>query len=199
MLSTAAQFVTEIYGDQICVAGRWFHAERVFGRPARDFAVGQPVPELAPAPGKAPVSSRPLSTADEFVGCSLYRGCSSNEMCDKKLAAFAQTMIEAGGWGSFPLITGYVETIDSAHVEQYEGLVREGREHVWLTEYGWSRAVTRVDIGMRYVHVDNGHHRIAAAAIASVHVGQILVPVADLYREEADSWAMTSRPRPRAF
>lgn len=134
--------VVEIYGDQINVGGRWFHAERVFGRAAHEFAVGQALPELsAPAPDRRHASL--MSTPDELVGCRLYRGCSSNEMTQMKVDAFAQIMREVGGWGRFPMITGYVETLQASDVEHYASLAAEGREYIWLTELGWSRPCPR--------------------------------------------------------
>ena len=166
--------VEDIYGHQVKVNGRWFHAELIFGRPASEYSSG-----LKP---------------DEFVSCALYRGCSSNEMTDAKTAEFAQVMVNAGGWGQFPMIAGYVEVLHANDVEQCETLVAEGREHVWLLELGWSRLVSSADIGARYVHIDNGHHRMAAAAFASDRVGPILVPVADLRLEESSARFVAIRP-----
>lgn len=49
-------------------------------------------------------------------------------------------------------------------------------------------------IGARYVHIDNGHHRMAAAAIASTQVGPILASVADRKREEEIPQFMSMQP-----
>lgn len=172
--------VTDVHGDQILVDGRWYHAARVFGQPASTFVVGQEVEQLAAA--SSPKRSR---DPDEFVGSDLFRGCSANEMCREKVQRFAQAMIEHGGWGAFPNVSGYVETLSAAQVEECQRLVGEGREDVWTTEMGWSRLVSDADVGKRYVHIDNGHHRVTAAALASAHVGTIQVPVADRHTEEA--------------
>ena len=187
--------VEDIYGHQVKVNGRWFHAELIFGRPASEYSLGQLVEEFSKesasaAPDKASSGLKP----DEFVSCALYRGCSSNEMTDAKTAEFAQVMVNAGGWGQFPMIAGYVEVLHANDVEQCETLVAEGREHVWLLELGWSRLVSSADIGARYVHIDNGHHRMAAAAFASDRVGPILVPVADLRLEESSARFVAIRP-----
>lgn len=179
MATNKTNRVADIHGDQILIDGQWFHAERVFGRCASQYIVGQRIDALAQP--LAPVAAlRP----DEMVGCALYRGCSSNEMDEQKISAFVEFMLCAGGWGDFPMITGYVETLDEHDVEQCETLVSEGCTRVWIDELGWSRVVATADIGTRYVHIDNGHHRIAAAVIASGQLGQIFVPVADLKREE---------------
>lgn len=180
-LTSKTNKVSDIHGDQIRVDGQWFHAERIFGKSASEYFVGQIVDELlSPADGVDPSPNEP----DELVSCSLYRGCSSNIMDDRKTAAFVQAMLDAGGWGDFPMIAGYVETLDEHDVEQCASLVVEGRENVWLDELGWSRLVTHADIGTRYVQIDNGHHRMAAAAICSDRIGPVFVPVADIRREE---------------
>lgn len=177
--------VNDIHGDQIEVDGQWYHAQRVFGKPADQYSLGQRVEQLAQAGGIAPGPNTP----DEWVSCELYRGCSSNAMTPSKADQFAQAMLSAGGWGAFPMITGYVEVLDTSDVEHCKDLVAQGRADVWTQELGWSRLVTAADLGARYVHIDNGHHRMAAAALASlqlrpVHGAPIAVPVADLKREE---------------
>lgn len=170
--------VSDIHGEQVFVDGRWFHAQRVFGRPVTSFSIGDAVPELAPAP------RAPAREPDEWVACTLFRGCSSNEMSPDKVAKFSQAMIEAGGWGEFPMITGFIDEIEASDVAACADLVAGGSSSVWLSELGWSRLLDPSDIGRRYVQIDNGHHRMAAALIASVQVSDLRVPVADLRREE---------------
>lgn len=181
--------VSDVYGDQIEVDGQWFHAERIFGKPAMQFVVGQLVDELSQT--SAPVQA---FEPDELVACALYRGCSSNEMNESKIAAFAEIMLSTRGWGKFPMISGYIETLDTNDVEQCDRLIAEGDAHLWLSELGWSRMITSADLGTRYVHIDNGHHRMAAASIASKEIGLIFVPVADRKREEDMPQFMTMRP-----
>ena len=117
--------------------------------------------DTAIAPGKQHRADR---EADEHVSCALYRGCSFNEMTDSKVGMFAQAMLGAGGWGDFPMVACRVEV---------------------LGERGWSRVMTRADVGVRYVHVENWHHRIAAANVASESRGEIRAPVFDINVEEA--------------
>ncbi len=185
--------VADIHGDQIQVDGQWYHAERIFGKRASDFTIGQLVEQLAQA--SLPLACRnPASSSqpDELVGSALYRSCSSNEMTESKIDTFAQVMLVAGGWGPFPMISCYVETLDADAVAQCEALAAEGRAEVWLSEMGWSRLVTNADIGTRYAHIDNGHHRMAAAAAVSAQLGAVLVPVADRRVEESQSHFMSS-------
>ncbi len=187
--------VSDIHGDQIQVDGQWYHAELIFGKSASQYIVGQVVDELARR--SLPAAGRGANSAvepDEMVSCTLYRGCSSNEMTEHKVAVFVEVMLGAGGWRDFPMIAGYVETVVASDVERCEALVAEGRSRVWLDELGWSRLVTPADIGTRYVHIDNGHHRMAAAAIASTQIEPINVPVADLRREEDSPRFMVMRP-----
>ena len=115
-------------------------------------------------------------------------------MTEHKILAFAEIMLSAFGWGKFPMISGYVETLDANDVQQCERLVAEGNTSVWLNELGWSRVVTSTDIGTRYAHIDNGHHRMAAAVIASAQLGPIFAPVADRKREEDLPRFMAMRP-----
>lgn len=185
--------VTDIHGDQIQVDGQWFHAERIFKKSASQYSVGQLVEELARPSLPRHSESMSASGPDEMVGCALYRGCSSNETNERKTSDFVQVMLNAGGWGEFPMIAGYVETLDANDVEQCESLVAEDCANVWLFELGWSRLVTHSDIGTRYVHINNGHHRMAAAVIASEDIGQIFVPVADLRREEESARFISAR------
>lgn len=190
VLTNNTHSVADIHGDQIQVNGQWFHAERIFGKPASQYRVGQLVEEMSQANN----GDRSAVKPDELVCSALYRGCSSTEMNEHKLLAFVQVMLAAGGYGEFPMIAGYIETLDVNDVEQCKSLVAEDRTNVWLAELGWSRLVAHTDIGTRYVHIDNGHHRMAAAAIASTQLGPIFVPVADLRREEDLPRFMTSRP-----
>ncbi len=192
MANTKSHRVAEVYGDQVCVDGQWFHAERIFGRPAASFSVGDLVESLARS---APPLTARNAEPDELVSCSLYRGCSSNEMDPAKVEAFSAVMIDASGWGAFPLVSGYVETVSRQDVSQCEQLLAEGRVHVWTSELGWSRLVTAQDLGARYVHLDNGHHRLAAACLASNHVGPIMAPVADRHVEEASAQFTPARAR----
>jgi hypothetical protein len=188
MAAGKSNLVSDIHGDQIQVDGQWFHAERVFGKPASQYVVGQPVEQLAHqvvAEWREP---------DEFVSCGLYRGCSSNEMSEQKVAEFAEAMLQSRGWGAFPMISGYIETLDADDVAQCEALVAEGRSFIWLNEMGWSRIVTLADIGVRYVHIDNGHHRVAAAALVSRLVLGMVIPVADRRLEESQPRFSSMRP-----
>lgn len=187
--------VTDIHGDQVEVDGLWHHAERIFGKSAAEFVVGQVVQELElpllPQHGGVSLSA---VEPDELVSCDLYRGCSANEMTEHKVSTFAEIMVGSGGWGDFPMISGYVQTLDANDVEHCQQMVAEGNTNVWLTEFGWSRLVTKVDIGTRYVHIDNGHHRMAAAALASTQIGPIFIPVADRKVEEELPRFMNSGP-----
>ena len=131
---------------------------------------------------------------DEYVTSALFRGCSSNEMDPAKTEHFAAVMTEAGGWGPFPMVAGYIRAVEASDVAQCAELVEEGRSSIWLSELGWSRLLTDHDIGLRYVHLDNGHHRMSAAARASEALGPILVPVADLHREEQGPRYAAIRP-----
>lgn len=187
MTENKTRRVCDIYGDQIQIDGQWFHAQRVFGKSASQYIVGQLVEEL----DKEALS---VVKPDEMVCCGLYRGCSSNEMTEEKIAAFVEAMLNAGGWGKFPMIAGYVETLDLQDVEHCKRLVAEDNTRVWLNELGWSRVVTSADIGTRYIHIDNGHHRMSAAVIASEQLGPVFVPVADLYCEQKSPPSIAMRP-----
>lgn len=114
-------------------------------------------------------------------------------MSASKTTNFAKIMLNASGWGDFPLISGYVETLDANDVALCQSMQKEGSGDAWIYELGWSRLVTAADIGIRYVQIDNGHHRVKAAQIASELIGPILVPVADRHVEEAQH--ETIRPR----
>lgn len=131
---------------------------------------------------------------DEHVFCELYRGCFSNEMDDTKVKRFAQVMLSAAGWGNFPMVAGRIETVEAHDVEQCEALLADGHISVWLNEFGWSRVVTRADVGTRYVHLENGHHRMAAAVVASKDVPGIRAPVFDLNAEETSPRFASLRP-----
>ena len=85
----------------------------------------------------ATCATRAMGEPDELVGCTLYRGCSANEMTEHKVLAFAEVMVSAGGWGKFPMISGYVETLDANDVKHCQQLVDEGNASVWLDEHGW--------------------------------------------------------------
>lgn len=175
--------VSDIHGDQIEVDGRWYHANRIFGRPASAYSVGELVSQLAKLADEV---RRPAAApqCDEFVSPGLYRGCSSNETDLRKVESFAQVMVDSGGWGAFPMVCGRVEVVDLGDLERCRELVSDGRADVWTNELGWSRTISSADVGVRYVHVENGHHRMAGAALAQTVLGEIAVPVYDLNREE---------------
>jgi hypothetical protein len=155
-LAASAPAVTDVYGDQIEVDGKWFHAQRIFGRPATSFAVGDLVAELA-----QPLNTKKAPEPDEYVDSDLFRESGANvSHTPEKIAQYAAAMAEYGGWGKFPMVAGRVVTIDAGDVERYEELDAKGI--AW--ELAYSRPLTRADIGRRIVHLENGHNRSYAAA-----------------------------------
>jgi hypothetical protein len=169
-LTAPAPKVADIFGDQIQVDGNWFHAERIFRRPASSFAIGDCVPELAQ-------SNTPQKQAepDEYVPSSLFRESGANATCPTKVAEYASAMAAYGGFGKFPMVTGRVCVIDHADVDRYEELDALGIAH----ELAYSRPLTRADVGRRIVHLENGHHRAHAAARHEFDI-----PVYDMELEE---------------
>ena len=161
--------VSDVYGDQIQVNGTWFHAERIFGRPASTYGVGDSVPQLAE--GKRARIEEP----DEVVSSDLFRESGANITDERKLEAYAQAMREYGGWGDFPPCVGRVEVVFEADVDRFEEMAESGTAH----ELGFSRALERNDVGRRYIHLENGHHRSYAAQQSGIGI-----PVFDLNVQE---------------
>lgn len=171
--------VTDIYGEQIQVDGQWYHAQRVFGRAASDYAIGELVLELGQA-------HEPQSTPepDEWVACDLFRESGANVTSADKIELFLAVMLEHQGWGPFPMVAGRVEVVTHDDVEQCMALHQSGHGHVWAVELAWSRPLAHQDVGKRYVHLENGHHRMHAALAATKRGLRIPVPVFDINREE---------------
>lgn len=188
--------VSDIYGEQIQVGEQWFHAERIFGRAACTFIIGQPVPELQAA-RPAPATNKSASDdADEWVQCDLFRESGANITDSAKIERYAQDMLAYGGWGSFPLVTGRIHCVTHADVERYQELDAQGHAH----ELAWSRQLRPHDVGTRYIHLENGHHRAHAARALTLLGHTLSMPAYDLEREEAAFVkavaAKVRRPRP---
>lgn len=167
--------VEDVYGDQIRVNGQWYHAERVFGRPAGDFSTGDIIKELAVDTAKPKGQPAP----DEVVQSGLFRESGANvSHSDEKIARYAEAMRDYGGWGTFPLVYGRVETLTRQDVMDYRRAERGG----YARELGYSRPITVQDVGLRYVHLENGHNRSYAAKLAGFDIH-----VADAHLEEACS------------
>lgn len=166
--------VEDIYGDQVQVEGRWYHAQRIFGRPVSSFVLGMLVPELAK---KAPLAS---PTPDEWLQPDLFRESGANITMQSKVDEFFAAMKAYGGWGEFPPVSGYINTLDEADLERYEHLKDLGHEH----ELGWSRPISQADLGRRYPHLTEGHHRCHAALRYHLDGCNVLVPIFDLAAEE---------------
>lgn len=171
--------VTDVHGDQIQVDGQWYHAERIFSRAASEYAIGDLEPKLQ-EPVATPVTKEP----DEWVSCDLFRESGANVTSPEKIAEFRDAMRAADGWGSFPMVTGRIETVTMDDIGQCSSLALKGKEHVWLGELAWSRLITLRDLGRRYVHLENGHHRMHAGKALIKDGLRIRAPVFDLNREE---------------
>ena len=168
--------VDDIYGDQIKVNGQWFHAERIFGRPAASFNVGEMLPQLART---SPEEKGATELADEVVTSNLFRESGANvSHTPETIAKYAKAMKKYGGWGKFPPIYGRVETVTSDDVERYAEWDKAGYAH----ELVYSRPLTIKDIGKRIVQIENGHNRAYAAAELGINI-----PVVDGNVEESKS------------
>lgn len=184
MSTSTHHIVVDIYGEQIQVGGQWFHAERIFGRAASTFTVGQPVPELQSARPAPATNKKASDDADEWVQCDLFRESGANVTEPTKIERYAQDMIAYGGWGSFPLVTGRIHCVTQADVDRYQELAELGQAH----ELAWSRTLRSQDVGTRYIHLENGHHRAHAARLLNLRLRghPIEMPAHDLEREEAE-------------
>jgi hypothetical protein len=164
--------VTDVYGEQIQADGQWFHAERLFGRPATTFKIGETIQALvqdhkpsAPAP-------------DEYVDSDLFRESGANvSHTPEKIARFASAMDEYGGWGEFPMVAGRVVTIEESDLDRYNDYALKG----WAHELTYSRPLTPADLGRRIVHLENGHNRSYAAASRGFKI-----PVFDIEKQELE-------------
>lgn len=168
-VASACPRVSDIYGDQIQVDGKWFHAERIFGFAASTFQVGDPVLQLLRH------TALIVDEHDEVISADLFRESGANITDPHKVERYAHAMREYGGWGTFPPCTGRVEVVTREMVERFNDLAASGHAH----ELGFSRALTESDVGRRYVHLENGHHRCHAAAQAGFDI-----PVIDLNLQE---------------
>lgn len=189
--------VEEVWGDQVRVNGRWYHAERVLGRPVATFAVGEPVPELAGDIGR-PVIDVPV-VFDPYlveVEADLYRGNPDNVYDMGRVESFMQAMLSQGGWGSFPPALGYIQTVTLEDVLSCAAATLLGGEGSWLSERGWSRLLRPSDVGRQYVQLVEGHHRCAAACRVLELGCPALIQARDLGQIEADEAAETDRRGP---
>lgn len=181
---TMAPLVEDIFGEQVKVDGRWYHAERIFGRPTDSFEIGKPVPELAQGGAKDRAADPDIVLAPD-----LFRENGANITSQTKVDAYLDAMRGYGGWGTFPPVSGYVETLTMLDVQRFQELKAQGCH----SELGWSREITVADVGRRYVHLTEGHHRSHAGMRYQQEGGVILVPVYDLAVEESCSRYMVCR------
>lgn len=169
LAGSSCPVVSDVHGEQIQVDGKWFHAERVFGFAASTYQIGDMVPQLRQQAGLR------IDEHDEVVLADLFRESGANLTDPEKVERYAEIMREYGGWGMFPPCTGRVEVVTREMVERFDELAAAGHAH----ELGFSRALTDADVGRRYVHLENGHHRSHAAAQAGFDI-----PVIDLNLQE---------------
>ena len=90
----------------------------------------------------------------------LFRESGANATFPERIKEYMKIMEEWEGWGPFPLIEHYgVGEIDEYDIEEYEEADKKG----YANELAWSRPLTRKDLGLEYIHLDDGHHRSYAA------------------------------------
>lgn len=154
-----APTVEEVYGEQIRVAGQWYHAERIFGRKASNYRPGDLVPQIAQGTPRA--AHQP---PDEWLAPDLFRESGANITPHADVERYLQAMIEYGGWGAFPPVSGRVEEVTLDDIERCASLVAQREEHIWTGELAWSRTITQADLGRRYLHIEEGHRRMHAAS-----------------------------------
>ncbi len=149
--------VQEVYGEQVRIGGAWFHAERVLGRPAREFKVGQDVSDFF---AKAAPRAVVVDDAAETIQSSFFRESGANITDESKIEGFYGAMLAYGGWGSFPPASGYVHELTQEEFDRHEELAQQGVAH----ELAFSRPLQQSDVGARYVQLAEGHHRSYAAS-----------------------------------
>lgn len=181
--------VTDVYGDQVCVGTTWYHAERVLGRPASTFKIGDEIASIAA------VSTRE-STPDAQCALhpDLFRESGANATCPDRVALYADVMRTKGGWGEFPAILGYIEKITLEDVHACEELIERGAEHVWLSEMAWSRTIHPRDVGKPYIHIIDGHHRANAAKLLNDEGMVIEMP--SIEARDQDNFPEREKARP---
>ncbi len=166
--------VSDVYKDQIKVNGQWFHAQRIFGKPASSYKVGDTVIELATGAAK-----KKDAAPDEYVDSDLFRESGANvSHTEEKIAEYAAAMEAYGGWGKFPMVAGRISTITEDEVERYSDYESNG----YASDLAYSRPITKADIGRRIVHIENGHNRAYAAARLGIKI-----PVYDMQKEEDEA------------
>lgn len=157
----ASGVVTDIYLEQIEVDKQWFHAERIFGRPASTFKVGDVVEGLN---GKSKTTAH---APDEYVDSCLFRESGANvSHTAETIIQFAEAMEAYGGWGEFPPIAARIVTITKEDVDRYEEFEKAG----CASELAYSRPLSVADIGRRIAHIENGHNRAYAAARCGIAI-----------------------------
>lgn len=176
--------VQEVYGEQVRIGGAWFHAERVLGRPAREFKVGQDVSDFIP---KSAPLEMVVGDAEETIQSSFFRESGANITVESKIDDFYGAMLAYGGWGSFPPASGYVHELTQEEFDRHEELEQQGVAH----ELAFSRPLQQSDVGARYVQLAEGHHRSYAAS----RVGCEIRIVDLLKQEEGDGFVGYSSVR----
>ena len=146
--------ITDIFEEQIEVNGQWFHAERVFGKPAEQFSIGDTVGI------DAEIKQFDTGEITETASSDLFQESGANITDEQKINRFVEIMDEQGGWGDFPPITGVIQTVTKEDVENYS----EAEKGTLEGELAYSRPLTENDIGTEFVQIENGHHRAYAAA-----------------------------------
>lgn len=166
--------ITDIFGEQIEIESKWFHAERIFGKPATDFCIGDRIPNF-----NSTVKKTRAPIPDEIVSSDLFRESGANiSHYEDKIAQYASAMLEYNGWGNFPPIAARVITITADDFETYLEFEKAG----YASELAYSRPLTNDDIGKRIAHIENGHNRAYAAARC-----QIPIPVFDLLLQDKEN------------
>jgi len=101
------------------------------------------------------------------VQSDLFRGSGVNASTDfdKKIPEFASYMSN-NGWSRMPPIHGVIQTVDEQDIEDYQEAEENGYEH----ELDWSRPLTKDDLGMVYVNIEDGHSRAWAAKEAGIPI-----------------------------
>lgn len=168
--------VSDVYGDQIEVDGKWYHAERIFGRAASTFSVGQEVVALSKSAPQILNNKEP----DEHVSIDLWRESGANITSPDKVLEYADSMRQYGGWGKFPPASGRVYTVEAHDVEHYLACQSNGHEG----ELAWSRPLSLNDIGLRYLRIEEGHHRAHAARLLFLDGYTFSMPAFDFERQE---------------
>ena len=148
---------------QIQIDDTWYHAERVFGKPAEEFRVG----DLLPFDAKTGAVTLETGEVLEKVSSDLFQESGANvSHSEEKINKFAEDMERQGGWGDFPPVTGVIQTVTKEDVDDYKEAKLGGYEH----ELVYSRPLTESDIGTKYVQIENGHNRAYAAATLGIDI-----------------------------